>query len=88
MKRKLPSKKTYIKNPHTKEIRRLCREKRRRAIPPGMFIMSQGVTNKNELSGWEKSLNDQGIKTQFIQDDQGRFYLCREGNETIGTPYC
>lgn len=55
-------------------------------IPAGMFIVSKGIKNKDELVDWIKHFHEKGIGTQMIKDSNGKYYLCREGLESRGSP--
>jgi|ADurb_Total_1213_FD_contig_31_1924540_length_906_multi_4_in_0_out_0_3 hypothetical protein len=53
-------------------------------IPSGMFVVSKGIKEKNQLNGWIKHFHEKGISTKIIRDSNGMYYLCREGLESRG----
>lgn len=52
-----------------------------REIPKGMFAVTNPQTYKKDLAGWESFFKDKGIKTEILEDPDGKFVLCREGIE-------
>ena len=36
-------------------------------IPSGMFVVSKGIKEKNQLNGWIKHFHEKGISTKIIK---------------------
>ena len=49
--------------------------------PDGMFIFSKPMNKKSYLFSIEASFKKQGVKTKIVKDENGKYYLCREGIE-------
>jgi hypothetical protein len=49
--------------------------------PPGMFEITKPLKKKEELDTWMEHFKKKKIKTEIVQDKNGRFILCCEGIE-------
>lgn len=55
----------------------------KQSVPPNMFIFSNSVQRERDLHSWVKWFASKNIATKIISDFNGRFVLCREGEEAI-----
>ena len=51
--------------------------------PEGFFVFSKGLEKESELKAWEQHFFRKDIKTAIVQDEEGLYYLCREGKEYV-----
>jgi hypothetical protein len=58
----------------------------RAVAPPGYFIFSKPNESRNSLKGWEEHFHKLGIPTVVLQQENGTWVLCREGEEALSEP--
>jgi len=49
--------------------------------PPGFFVLSKPQSHRGSLARMDAFLKGKGIKTEILQSEQGKYFLCREGEE-------
>ena len=54
--------------------------------PEGFFVFSKGMEKRADLTAWVNHFFRKDILTCIVQDEEGLYYLCREGVEETSKP--